>query len=76
MEIEYIVCPHCEGIIELKKKHCGIFRHGIYKRNRKQIDQHAPKQFVDKLLKKNKIYGCGNPFQIDENNNIMKCDWI
>lgn len=81
----YINCPHCDNIIIIKKINCGIFRHGVFKKNNKQIPPHAKKDYCDKLIKDDLIYGCGKPFQIikDETDpkNISKmqviiCDYI
>jgi hypothetical protein len=33
----------------------------------KQIDPHASKELCDFFVEKNKIYGCGKPFQIIKN---------
>jgi major membrane immunogen (membrane-anchored lipoprotein) len=76
MDDKIIYCPHCEGAIQLKKIHCGIFRHGIYKKTLKQIDSHGSKEFVDNLMRKNKIHGCGQPFRITDNLMVEKSDWI
>jgi len=73
-------CPHCQDIITVFKKdlNCCIFRHGVYKTNRKQIDPHSSKEICDKLKKENKIYGCGKPFKFIKGDNprIEKCDYI
>lgn len=60
-------CPHCEMIITVDKLKCGIFRHGIMKKNGKSINPHTSQIDCEKLLRKNLIYGCGKPFQIIEN---------
>jgi len=74
-----LICPHCDEFLIIKKLNCGIFRHGIFKHNFKQINPHLSKIECDKLFNNNLIYGCGKPFQIlIENNiwNITKCDYI
>ena len=38
-----IQCPHCHEDIIMIKLNCGIFRHGIFKIDYKQIDPHCPK---------------------------------
>lgn len=58
------LCPHCDGTIIMKKLNCGVFRHGVLKKNGKQINPHAPKEVCERYLRKNQIYGCGKPFKI------------
>jgi hypothetical protein len=81
----FINCPNCNDLIIIKKVNCGIFRHGVLKKNNKQIPPHAKKDFCDKLVKDDLIYGCGQPFQIIKDKtdpkNIQKmkvviCDYI
>jgi hypothetical protein len=55
-------CPHCEVIITVDKLKCGIFRHGIMKKNGKSINPHTSQIDCEKLIRKNLIYGCGKPF--------------
>lgn len=73
-------CPHCFQIIQVHKKqlNCCIFRHGVFKKNMKQINPHTPKKICDKLIKENKIYGCGKPFKFNKGNNptVEICDYI
>lgn len=65
MEEEPIItCPHCNNYIVIRKINCGIFRHGILKKNGKQINPHADKDLCDYYIRENKIYGCGKPFRI------------
>lgn len=74
-----LTCPHCSGAILIKKINCGIFRHGIFKKNSKQIDPHAPKKVCDKYIKKNLINGCGKPFKVVLVDELIKteiCDYI
>ena len=68
-------CPHCGDffIIYKKELNCHIIRHGIYKKNHKQIDPHLCKEECDRLVKENLIYGCGKPCEIIEENNKYKC---
>ena len=65
---DYIVveCPYCFMKILILKKdfNCKIFRHGVYKKNSKQIDPHMKKKDCVKLVKENKIYGCGKPYKL------------
>ena len=79
MNNNIIICPNCNNYIIIEKINCGIFRHGIYKINGKQIKPHASKEICDELVKNNLIYGCGKPFQIIEINNAFEikiCDYI
>ena len=74
-------CPHCKEYVLIYKNefNCKIFRHAYYIENYKQIDPHMNKKTCDKLLKENKIYGCGKPFQLIIHNNLYKlkkCDYI
>lgn len=78
-------CPHCNGtIIVLEKQlNCKIFRHGILKKNGKQIDPHFKKDDCERLLRDNLIWGCGKPFKVFESikdqQKIYKaeiCDYI
>lgn len=66
----YVKCPHCLEEIMVHKNdiNCRIFRHGVYKKNYKQIDPHLNKKECDRLFIEKKIYGCGKPFEIIEEN--------
>ena len=64
--IKIFTCPHCEMIITVDKLKCGIFRHGIMKKNGKSINPHTSQIDCEKLIRKNLIYGCGKPFKIIE----------
>lgn len=73
------ICPHCENYLIMKKLNCGIFRHGVFIKNNKQIDQHLSKENCDNYIKNNLIYGCGKPFRITNLDNIWIieiCDYI
>jgi phage FluMu protein Com len=75
-------CPHCKNLVFLLKKefNCKIYRHGVYKKDLKQIDSHMKKEDCIKLAKNGLIYGCGKPFKIKEEKKdvfeIVKCDYI
>lgn len=75
-----IICPHCEEFVSIEKVNCGIFRHGVWKKNRKQINPHCPKDLCDLYYNKKLIFGCGKPFRIVksiENQWIAEiCDYI
>ena len=73
------ICPHCENYLIMKKLNCGIFRHGVFIINNKQIDPHSSKEICDSYIKNNLIYGCGKPFRISNIDNkweIEICDYI
>ena len=76
----YIIveCPHCHETIQLFKNdfNCKIFRHGVYKSNYNQIDPHLVKNECEKLKNNNEIFGCGKPFKLINENEIIKCDYI
>jgi hypothetical protein len=81
--MSYIVvtCPHCNQEILIMKKefNCKIFRHGVYKKNLKQLDPHLNKIDCDRLKKEDLIYGCGKPFRLVESNKNISaqiCDYI
>jgi hypothetical protein len=83
MDQEYIIfnCPHCKQIVQVLKKefNCKIFRHGIYKKNLKQIDPHLKKEECDRLKKEDLIFGCGKPFQLiitDNSFEVVVCGYI
>lgn len=71
-----IICPNCNELVLIEKINCGIFRHGVYKKTGKQINQHLQKDTCEKLITKDLIYGCGKPFRIINNNEVVKCDYI
>ena len=58
-----ISCPHCNQPILIDKLNCRIFRHGIFKRNGKQIHPHSSKELCDFYTKEGLIYGCGRPIR-------------
>ena len=74
-----LICPHCKDFILIKKINCAIFRHGTLKKNKKQINPHAPREMCEYYIKNELIYGCGKPFRIVNNNGILEtevCDYI
>ena len=83
MENILVKCAQCDNLVIINKKdfNCKIFRHGVYKKNNKQIDPHLNKEKCDRLFKEGLIYGCGKPFKLlmDEEENKFwteKCDYI
>ena len=71
-----IQCPYCNQMIEIIELRCRIFRCGIYKITYKQINQYLSKEVCLQLVKDNAIYGCGNPFLINNLLNAEKCDYL
>jgi len=76
---DIVRCPHCNDFIIIEKLNCGIFRHGVYKHDGKQVDPHLCKETCDELAQSGKIHGCCKPFQIvvvDGKVEIKICDYI
>lgn len=83
MNIYYLECPHCNGLIEIYEVeiNCAIFRHGIFKDSGNQLNPHASKEECESAFTNALIIGCGKPFRLVksiENNQIFleKCDYI
>ncbi len=79
MEEPIVICPHCKNFVLIKKINCAIFRHGILKKNGKQIDPHSSKDLCDYYIENDLIYGCGKPFRIINNGGKLEtefCDYI
>jgi len=74
-----IVCPHCQELVLIEQLNCKIFRHAMFKTTGQQIDPHSPKEVCDELVNENKVYGCGKPFLIIEEDGkyvAIICDYI
>lgn len=75
-----VICPHCNMSVLIDKLNCGIFRHGVWKKNGKQMKPHCPKHLCDLYYSKGYIFGCGKPFRIiksRENQWLAEiCDYI
>jgi hypothetical protein len=72
-------CPHCNEFVIIEKINCAIFRHGILKKNLKQIDPHSLKELCEYFVNNDLIYGCGKPFRIViKDNNLLTeiCDYL
>ena len=67
-------CPHCGGLIEVEKNqvNCGIFRHGLVKATRRQLNPHASQR----KCKEQAVYGCGKPFRFSPLGGAQKCGYI
>lgn len=78
----FFKCPHCqeEIIVHKNEVNCKIFRHGVYKSTKKQIDPHMKKEECDRLYNFGEIYGCGKPFRFvfspDGFHYVIICDYI
>ena len=61
-------CPNCKEsvIIDPKDIRCGKFVHAIYKTNMKPVNPHSKPSFIQKLIKSNKVYGCGSFFTLNK----------
>ena len=77
MDYNVINCPHCNDLIIIYNNeiNCRIFRHAIYK-NGDNVNPHTTKEECDRLVQNGEIYGCGKPFQLDDNNQPFICDYI
>mgnify|MGYP000002831721 CR=1 FL=1 len=74
-----VICPHCDNLIEILQLNCQIFRHGVYKKDYKQMNPHAPKNVCDNVVEKGLIYGCGKPFRVIKKEHASEaviCDYI
>lgn len=70
-----VTCPHCDGTVQIERLNCAIFRHGIFKRNGRQIPPHASKADCDRWIAKKEIHGCGRPFKVVDGKAIV-CEYI
>lgn len=68
-----ITCPNCAEPILISEINCRIFRHATLIENGQQIDPHSSLEVCTVLLETNKIYGCGKPFQLVQNE---KNEWV
>ena len=59
-----IICPNCGDYVIISKTNCGVFCHGVLKKNGKQISPHISKQKSNEYVKKGLIYGCGQHFTL------------
>lgn len=74
-----VICPYCSEHIIIEKLNCGIFRHGQYKDNYRQVSPHMTKSKCLKLLSEKKVNGCMGPFKVikdDKEWKAIKCDYI
>ena len=61
-----VPCPHCNGSVLIMRNeiNCSIFRHGIYKHNKQQMNPHASERECTRARMDGLIYGCGKPFRL------------
>jgi hypothetical protein len=75
-----VQCPHCGCDVVIEQLNCKIFRHGIFKKDGKQINPHASKEDCDMYIEKELIFGCGKPFRVvlyeDNTYKAEICDYI
>jgi hypothetical protein len=86
MNIYYLECPHCNGLIEIHENeiNCAIFRHGIYKDSGLQMNPHESKEICESVFANALIIGCGKPFRFVKNSlnsedlkvSLEICDYI
>jgi hypothetical protein len=69
-------CPHCQELIEIIEMNCKIFRHGVFKKNMKQLNPHEKEEECKRVKEKDLIYGCGKPFRINVKDEIEICEYI
>ena len=81
-------CPHCEMLIQVPfdQVNCSIFRHGYYYNKvgnkiilTNQMNPHERKEECDRLVKENKVIGCGKPFRLVNKNKgyiVESCGYI
>jgi hypothetical protein len=74
----FFTCPHCQGYIMVhhNELNCRIFRHGVYRDTGEPIPPHTPKEVCDRLILENRIEGCGKPFRITEDMEVVVCGYI
>ena len=75
----YVECPHCGSLIEITQINCGIFRHGVFKQSKEQLNPHAPEKVCQKVFDDGLIDGCGKSFKLEENIKgyiAVKCPYI
>lgn len=70
-----IFCPHCGDPILIEQLNCRIFRHGTFITTGEQINPHEPKELCDLYIKNKEIYGCGKPFEIDNELKAVICEY-
>lgn len=62
-----VTCPHCNDPILVSEINCQIFRHGVLIESGQQMDPHSSLEVCTYLSNNKKIYGCGKPFKLIQN---------
>jgi hypothetical protein len=62
-----VTCPHCRDPILISEINCQIFRHGTLIESGQQMDPHSNLEVCTFLFENKKIYGCGKPFKLVQN---------
>lgn len=72
-----VKCPHCEDEIMIMKKdiNCRIFRHGVFIKTMQPIPPHSSYETCQFLKENGIIYGCGKPFELNERDEAVICDY-
>jgi hypothetical protein len=74
-----VTCPHCNLLVEILEINCAIFRHGVFKKDNKQINPHASKIDCYQYIKDDLIIGCAKPFKLvleGDTYQAIICDYI
>ena len=59
-----VTCPHCQLPFEVEEGNCLVFRHAVDKKTLAPIAPHTPQAECEKLLREEKILGCGKPLRL------------
>jgi hypothetical protein len=59
-----VTCPHCQVPFEVEEGNCLVFRHAVDKKTLMPIHPHTPKAECEKLLRAEKIFGCGGALKL------------
>jgi len=62
-----IVCPYCDGAVQIKRKdlNCRVFRHGVHTITNIGINPHMTESAVELMIQNNLLRGCGKQFIFD-----------
>jgi hypothetical protein len=51
-------------VVHANEVNCQIFRHAALKTTGEQVNPHASKEELERLVEQNLVYGCGRPFRM------------
>jgi hypothetical protein len=70
-------CPWCQGmiIVNTNQINCRIFRHAVLKETNQPTNPHMSKSEMDILIAQDKIWGCGGPFRLNDENQAILGEW-